>query len=324
MKLHKSYKHTYRSVLNEPIWTLRLFWIGLTKFLVRGAKLSFLLAIIAGIGWGVHVGVQRAFYDNPDFNLQTVDINPNQAVDDMDFTRITGIQPHTNLFKINVKAVTKQLVSLPDVADAHVERRLPGTLLVRVSARVPRAWLACPAAGLPAERKVGAMLVDFNDIAYPCSARQLEAAAKLLIIVLPAKDNTRIAVGEKIRHPELQRCIRLLTAIRDSDPEALLGIDSIKQVNAWSLALTTRSGTVATFGLGDHARQVSNLRAALNHAAHKGYAIATINMIPKENIPVTVSNKPPPPRAVPVATSAAQEPRQGRRSADLKPKKNQE
>jgi hypothetical protein len=312
------------NVLHVRVWSPRLFCFGFLKCLYRFTKLACVLAVLGGLGWAVHQGIQRAFYDNPDFRLQAVDLNPNQAIDELDFVRISGIDLRANLFRLDLKAITASLTRLPEIAEARVERRLPGTLMVRVTARTPLAWVACPQAGIPATRKVGAMLVDFHNIAYPCRARQLETASKLPIIVLPARDNEAIVAGRKILQPELQRCVRLLTSTSEGEPESRDWIDSIKQANAWSFDLTTVGGTVATFGLGDHARQVSNLRAALRHAENKGYSIATINLIPKENVPVTVSSGEPPPKAIPVADPPKKTIRQDRRSRDLKTLLNRE
>lgn len=331
---NKSRNCARNNVLHARVWSSRLLRIGIFKFLFRCIKPAGILAILGGLGWGVQQGLQRAFYDNPDFRLQAVDLNPNSAIDELDFVRITGIDLQANLFRLDRRAIARCLTTLPEIAEAQVERRLPGTLVVRVTARAPRAWIACPDAGMPAARQAGAMLVDCHDIAYPCPARQLEAAAGLPVIVLPARAKEPIGVGKKILQPELQRCLRLLVSSTDGDPESPHWIDSIKQANAWSLTLTTREGTVATVGLGDHARQLSNLRAALKHAANKGYGIATINLIPKENIPVTVTGtgagpgaaatEAAPPKAILVAEPIPPASSRDRHARDLKDILNRE
>ena len=327
-------RHTNRSrncarnnVLHARVWSPRLLRIGIFKFLFRSFVPLCVLLGLGGLGWGVKLGLQRGLYDNPDFRLQAVDLNPNPAIDELDFVRASGINLRANLFRLDLKAIAKSLTDMPEIADASVERRLPNTLVVRVSARTPLAWIACPDAGIPVGRKVGAMLVDAHNMAYPCPARQLEAASPLPIIVLPSRAKEPVVMGGKIVQPELQRCLRLLTNCSDGDPEASRWVDSVKQVNAWSLALTTRAGTVATLGLGDHVRQLSNLRAALKHAADKGYTIATINLIPKENVPITVvggASAAPPPRAIPVDEPTPQVSRPDRHSRDLKSLLNRE
>ena len=285
---NKSRNAARHNVLHAQVWSTRIVRIAFFKVLFRSFKPLCLVTLLAAAALGIRQGIRWALYDNPDFRLQAVDLNPNPAIDELDFAKITGINLRANLFRLDREALTKCLTSLPQLADAQVQRQLPGTLVVRVTARSPRAWIACPAAGLPATRSAGAMLVDDQDIAYPCPPRQLETAASLPIIVLPARDKQPIASGKKIFQPELQRCLRLLTSA--SDPDTPHWIDSIQQANAWSLCLTTSGGTVATLGLSDHARQVANLRAALRHAEIKGYAMATINLIPKENVPITIAS----------------------------------
>jgi cell division septal protein FtsQ len=330
-KSNKSRNGARNNVLHARVWSTRMLRIGIFKFLFRCAVPVCVLALLGALGWGIQQGLQRGLYNNPDFRLQVVDLNPNPAIDELDFIKITGIDLRANLFRLDLPAITARLTSQPEIAAATVERRLPATLVVRVTARTPLAWIACQDAGSPAVRKAGAMLVDGHNVAYPCPPRQLEVADPLPIIVLPARDKEPIAMGKPIQQPELQRCLRLLATCGEGDPEAPRWIDSIKQANAWSLALTTREGTVATLGLGDHARQIANLRAALKHATNKGYTIATINLIPKENVPVTVvgttavadtagttDSEAPPPRAIPVAEPTPLTNRQDRHARDLK------
>ena len=138
------------------------------------------------------------------------------------------------------------------------------------------------------------MLVDHDGVAYPCpplpgGIRRQPADHRIARV----QAEHPIQAGAKIRHPELEHCLLLLDAAREADPDAMQWIESIRQVNDWSLLLVTRQGTAATFGLGDHARQMESLRAALDHAGEKGYLIDTINLIPKYNIPITLRDEAP-------------------------------
>jgi hypothetical protein len=161
------------------------------------------------------------------------------------------------------------------------------------------------------------MLVDAGGIAYPCPELQLESAKDLPSIQLPNSSINPIVAGKRVAHPELAHCFRLLDSACEADSNALQWIESVKQVNEWSLLLVTRDGTSATFALGDHARQIANLRAAMDHSGQKGYAIDTINLIPKRNIPITLRDEAPPEKAAPVAKPNAKEAREGRRAKDL-------
>lgn len=289
----------HRNVLEVRVMSPRIAWFGCLRLLGMLAKLACLAAVLTGIGWGVWRGIQYAFYQNPDFSLRVIDLNPNPVIDEPGLVEFLGIDltADPSLFVIDAGEASAKLMRLPAVTDAKVERHLPGTLMVRISARTPKAWLRCGERTTD-PRVAGGMLVDHTGVAYPCPDLQLDEASALPVIELT---DASPASGQKVENPALDHCLRLLDAARAADPEGVRWIESIRQANEWSLELATRQGTRATFGLGDHERQMQNLRAALDHAAGKGYIIETINLIPKYNIPITVRGETGPPRAIVVA-----------------------
>ncbi len=304
-----------RNVLEVRVMSPRIAWFGFLRFFGMLAKLACLAAVLTGIGWGVWRGIEYAFYQNPDFSLKVIDLNSNPVIDEVGLVDVLEIDltADPSLFAINAGDAREKLLELPAITDARVERHLPGTLMVRIAARTPKAWLRC--GEKPADPRVaGGLLVDHHGIAYPCPELQLEEAVALPVIDLA--DSTP-AIGRKVDNPSLDHCLRLLDAARAADPEAVRWIESIRQANEWSLELVTRQGTRATFGLGDHARQMQSLRDALDHAAEKGYVIATINLIPKYNIPITVRGESTPPRAVVVSPPPSPGDGQSRRERDL-------
>jgi hypothetical protein len=293
-------------VLEVRVLSPRIAWFSFLKILGKLTKLACILAVITGIGWSVWQGIQRAFYENPDFRLQLIDLNTNPVIDEVGVVEAAGIDLTASLFEIDVTAVAEKLKALPAIADARAERHLPGKLLVRVTPRLPQAWISTPESGLPSGRQAGAMLVDTSGIAYPCPEMQVESAAGLPIIHLPLSAAQPIIPGAPVKHPQLTHCLRLLNSASTADSHSIAWIESIEQVNSWSLRIITRDGTSATFGLGDHVRQIQSLRAAMDHSSQKGYSIQTINLIPKQNIPITLRDESqPPPRAVPVSEPAS-------------------
>ena len=304
-------------VLEVRVMSPRIAWLGFLSCAGKLVKLACILAVTTGIGWGVWQGIQRAFYKNPDFRLQVIDLNANPVIDEAGIAEAAGIDLTASLFDIDVEMVTAKLKALPAIADARAERHLPGTLMVRVVPRSPRAWVSCPEAGLSEVRRAGAMLVGQDGVAYPCPELQLESAMKLPTIQLPVSEKSPVTAGRHLDHPELAHCFRLLDSARDADPEAVHWIESVQQVNEWSLQLVTRQGTAAIFGLGDHERQIRSLRAAMDHSSQKGYSISTINLIPKRNIPITLRDEAAAPRAIPVPEPGPAEIRENRRARDL-------
>lgn len=313
----KVHRRTHGKILEVRVMSPRIAWFGCLKFFGGLTKLTCVLAALAALGWGIWQGVHRAFYDNPDFRLQVIDLNENSAIDLTGLVETAGIDLSASLFHLDVDAIAAALAGLPEISSAHAERHLPGTLVVRVAAREPRAWVACPEAGFPAGREIGNLLVDDEGIAYRCPPLQFESAARLPIIHLTASDETPIIPGKKLRHPELQHGFRLLDAACRAEPDAIRWIESIEKTKEWALTLRTRGGTSAVFGTGDHDRQVTNLRAALDHASRQGYTIETINLLPKENVPITIRDAQEPPRAILVPEPGPEEILQDRRTRDL-------
>ena len=300
----KPRRRTRPQVLEVRVMSPRIAWFGFLQFATRTTKLALATAAVAAIGWGVWQGIQHAFHKNPDFRLQVIDLNPNPAIDEVGLAEATGIDLTASLFDIDVEKIATTLKSLPEIADASAERHLPGKLVVRVVARTPRTWISSEGGR--------ALLVDAGGFAYPCPPLQEESAKELPTIELPVSAEHPIVPGRRVTHPELARAFRLLDSACQADPQAPRWIESISQINEWSLRLVTREGTAATFGLGDHGRQMRNLRAAMDHSSQKGYAIDTINLIPKHNIPITLRGEPAaPPKAVPVPAG------KDRRSRDL-------
>ncbi|MBC8128132.1 MAG: FtsQ-type POTRA domain-containing protein [Gloeobacteraceae cyanobacterium ES-bin-144] len=319
LKTTKHRRHTKQNILQVRVMSPRIAWFRFLKITGTLAKIACVLAVITGIGYGIWRGIEHAFYKNPDFRLQVIDLNTNSAIDALGVTTMAGIDLTKNpsLFEVDVKKVAETLRKMPSISEARVERHLPGTLVVRVIPRFPKAWISHPGSNPSDVRKAGSMLVDGNAVAYPCSETQLESAVTLPIIELPALAEQAIKAGEKIQCPELDYCFLLLDSAHEADPDASRWIESMRQANDWSLLLVTRQGTSATFALGDHDRQMERLRAALDHAADKGYNIDTINLIPKYNIPITLRGEAPAPKAIPVPAASTADDSTNRRNQDL-------
>jgi hypothetical protein len=297
-----SRRHSRQNVLQVRVMTPRIAWLGFLGFFGSLTKLACVVAILAALGWGVWRGMQVAFYRNPDFRLQVIDLNANPVIDELRVASVIGIDLTSNpsLFDVDVSNATEQLKALPEITDAKLERHLPDTLVVRVTPRVPKAWIRCVEAGISEVRKTGGLLVDQDGVAYQCPESQINSTLRLPVIDLPATEDAKPAAGKRIEQPELGYALALIKAICEVDAGGMQWIDSIRQANKWSLELVTRDGTTALFGLGDHRRQIENLRAALAHAGSRGYVIDSINLIPKYNTPITIRSETKPPKAIPV------------------------
>lgn len=314
-KTTRSHRRKHMQVLEVRVTSPRILWFGFLRGCFRFSKIAIVVGILALAGFGIWRGVQQTFHKNPEFRLSMIDLNENPVLDGIEFAQVAGIDL-TNppvLFDVDVRRAREILASYPGIASASVERHLPGKLVVRVVPRVAKAWISWSAGGFPGEPRTSAgYLIDSTGMPFPCPPTMLESAKELPVLKLAAAPETLAAPGTPVTGAEIERCFRLLDSAIRADADAPGRIDSIRQANAWSMELVTRDGVAATFSLGDHDQQIARFRAAQDHAGAKGMHLATINLIPKHNIPFTLRGDAP--VAIPVSAAA---PAPSRRDRDV-------
>jgi len=320
LRTSKTRRHRHHvKVLKAEVMSPRIAWFSFLHYLRALGKFCLILGVLLAAGYGIRSAVQHTFHRNPDFQLKAINLNSNDALDEAGLVEALRIDLAANIFDFDVDAMEEKLMERHEISSARVERKLPGTLDFRITTRKPAAWIACPADGFPATRDVGSLLVDHDGFAYRCPPGQAEAAHDLPILALSGNSDHPVRAGGIVSHPQYERTLRLLSAVVSECPEELPMVDSISQASPWALNLVTRGGTVATFGLGDHARQLGYLRDALDHARRQGYDIESINLIPKRNVPITVGADAAPPRAIPVdPDSLGEAPASNSRTEDLR------
>jgi hypothetical protein len=316
----RHHRTTRQNVLHLRVVSPRIVWFGFLRYTGGLFKFAALLVVLGGLGWAAWRGIEHVFYQNPDFRLKVIDLNPNPVIDELDVAEIANIDlsQSPSLFQIDVSQALQKIKALPAITEAKVERHPPDTLVVRVTPRTPRAWITISEIS-DDTRRAHSLLVDTLGVAYPCPVNQLESAIMLPIIQLDADPAHEVLPGKPVTHPSFRYCISLLDAAREADQQSPEWINSIHQANKWSLVLTTRNEIQATFSLGDHAQQMERLRASLDHASEKGLAIGAINLIPKHNVPVTLRTDMPvaAPRAIPVVIEEELPVADSRRTRDL-------
>jgi len=314
----KARRHRHHvKVLQSDVMSPRIAWISFLGVLRRLTKVAVGIGLLLAAAYGIREAVEHTFHRNPDFRLKAIKLNPNDVLDEGDLVTLLKIDLSANIFDFDIEGLERELLEMPAISAAKVERNLPGTLVFSITTRKPMAWIACPEEGFPAERKANSLLVDHNGFPYPCPSGQADVSQDLPILVLAPDAGHPIRPGTTLDHPEYRHCLKLLKAVIAQYPGELELVDEISQVNKWSLSMKTRSGTVAAFGLGDHKRQLDNLGHAFEHSRKKSYRIETINLIPRRNVPITVSGDDAPPRAIPVSEETAAGTPADQRTEDL-------
>lgn len=291
----------------DSVRSIRILWFETANWLKKLFKLALIAGAMAAVVWGIGIALRRAFLENEDFRISLVDLNENPVMDEMRLIELGGIDLNESIFSIDVSELEQMLIGLPELAVADVERELPGTLRVRARARVPVAWIEVPAHDVRGRDPGSGLLVDPNGVLFPCLGEMAGAAAELPVIVIRNPAQPEPLAGDFCESPELLQGLAMLRMAREIPGMEKVGIARIEKANEWSILVGTRGGTEAKLGLSDHERQFADLVKACEHAESKGYRIATIDLIPERNIPITLGSAPPP-RAVPVVEPDAEPP----------------
>jgi hypothetical protein len=203
-----------------------------------------------------------------------------------DFVRVTGVDPAGSVFSVTLSAVRKKLEEYPSILDVDVSRRLPGTLRIEVKEREPVAWIECRALDIHARDTERGMLVDEGGVVFPCDPWWAEAAEGLpVVVVLEAKRGDFVS-GKRIRHREAERALHLVRLSRRMLEDEEWGLAVVGVQNDISLKAATTRGTVVTFGMYEHKRQMADLMALERHSRRTAQFMKRVNLIPERNIPV--------------------------------------
>lgn len=274
--------------VNSP----RILFCDAVKLSGRLFKFLMIALVVVAIGVVGRIGYQKFFIDNQDFALKEMSFETENGGEPRFLTRArvieaTAIEESGSIFAFDVDEIEAQLLALPEISSASVNRRLPGTLKIKVTERIPVAWLACPARGIE-ERNIGnGLLVDESGIAFPCATASLASyAANLPVVFAGELPEGAIVESQKINHEglkyALEFAIKADISLSGSDlPDWVMVKDEI------TLEMRTVGGTRCTVSYFEQDSQIERLKNLSRHARDSGRQLATINLIPKRFVPVT-------------------------------------
>lgn len=296
MSLFKRRKKTTRSPrmprrngdlqkLHIKVSSPRIVMLQVFSGLGKAMKLATVLALLGLVVWGGYRGLNHLFLGNEKYKLQVIDLQTNGKLDHARLVKIAGIDLNGSIFAVNAEEVRNKLRALPEVVDCQVERRLPGTLKVAVTERVPVVWLECEQLGYPG-RKNGGVLADADGITFPCAGNFWNAYRDLPVIVAGRAQPDAFVHGSKMKHPEVMRALHLVRCFETGKVRSQWQPERVILVNDYSLEAVCNDGTRAVFGMYDHERQLGDFVTICEHSLKTGRTVRHINLIPKKNIPV--------------------------------------
>ncbi|HHW09429.1 MAG TPA: FtsQ-type POTRA domain-containing protein [Firmicutes bacterium] len=191
------------------------------------AERSFSLALcLFAVVLALHVFLQSSF-----FRLEHLVIEGTDDLSAGDFLALTGVEYGQNLYDMNLPELEERVKELPFVLSVHIQRRLPGSLKVSVTERLPVA--AVVAGG-------HFWLVDKEGhVIGP------KAPTESFLVVTGPDIPSRLEPGEVIDSPALRTAFTLAGEL----PAHLqLELAEIQCAAGGGLYLLTRDGVMVRFG----------------------------------------------------------------------------
>lgn len=274
----------------------RVMWCRTKAGTWRAAKWLVLLAIL---GVGVVVGkstLQKVFLDSEEFALKRVELWQWEGeempclVDHARLAEVTGLDPRASIFAFQLGEVEEQLAALPEVKRVRATRRLPDVLRIRIEEREPVAWVESPRQRIVGRNYDRGMLVDDEGYCFLPSRAMMEVVNDLPVITTGDRGKEDFVSGKKVEGREFLRALELVKLSKRYLAEAGWSLPAVGLRNDFSLMAKTHTGTVVTFGLYEHERQLEDLLLILEHARKTSRGVERVNLIPERNIPVVFAH----------------------------------
>ena len=269
------------------------------KIFLYVAEGLLLVGLVAFTWFGIRTLVNMLILENDQYQVRVVEVNTDGVMSREEALEKTGLREGLNIFSLNLDSAQRALASIPEVKEARVERILPDTVTIAIEARRPVAWVAPRDTGVDPSTMEMASLVDADGVMMKASAADSSVTRLPVVYGVPTE---QWRLGDRIDLPELQAALELFSRAGErANPEVPLRAADITK--GWCITAWSDPQTRYTFGLEEIPAQLDRLQMILLHVGQTSRKIASANLMPERNTPVTFQDDPAP-AAEPVVRKA--------------------
>jgi len=245
--------------------------------LVMGLALVLFLSVHAQEVWSSAVRANPA-YAVGEFQFQT-----NGAISPEVAARVAGLHHNMHVLDIDLEDVRQRLEMLPKVRKVKVERRLPGRLVVELEERLPVAWLTGSAAGYTLAQQVA---LDAGGMVIPCDEMH---RSYVNLPEIEAHEGVVAVIGQTVKSIEVLRAIELLDLMKGRQWHEPRAVRKIEVPGTWSVTAVVRPQGRYVFPVEGNSLSLclDRLQAVLHATMREGREVATVDLQPARNVPVT-------------------------------------
>src|SRR3989440_1991252 len=248
------------------------------------SKVILTAVIVAADYLGVREAARRLFFDNPDFQLKTIELQTDGTLQREQVLKAADLREGENIFTVNLAEVQDRIQELPQADEVQVVRKLPGEIDIRVVERKPVAWIT-------SEKEISDPFT--SDAAFLVDARGVLMKQKKLLpeylglpLILGCSSES-LEAGKIVESPEAKTALELLRLSARSFMQTRFQIREIDVSKGYCLFVTDKNHSKVTFGFDNLDLELQRLELFLVYSddAHRG--IPTVNFVRQRNIPVT-------------------------------------
>jgi cell division septal protein FtsQ len=244
------------------------------------AAAAFIFTIVVG----VYRGIDHFLFESPRFRVNEISYQTDGNLAKERLLDCLELRTGENILRLDLEEMRgKILAGLPRVREVNIVRDIPDRLSFDIKERFAVAWLGNTARLQEPQRCRGGLLVGSDGVVICCDI--LEPGFIELPVIFPERQ-VSIPPGSEIESVELLKGLEIVLVLADIFKTSPVKLQSLRVASAYSLVGYLNTGTEIIFGLEDISRQISNLEVLLDEATRRGEALATVNLLPKKNIPV--------------------------------------
>ena len=168
--------------------------------------------------------------------IKQIKIDGNRIVGENEILQLTQIQMNALLYKVDLTAIQRNVMSHHYIKDAVVERNLPNSIHIQVVERVPIAMLNRPET----------MYLDENGIVLP---RSISHRLFDLPIISGISASEPLVLGSTIKQPDVIETLQLLATMKIVNRPMYHNISEIQVRNGGDIVVyLTEGGVPIIFG----------------------------------------------------------------------------
>ncbi len=254
------------------------------RILVALAKVALVVAICAGLYYGVRTGLSRFFFENPDYRLSTIAIQTDGTLQRDQVLMTAALEEGRNIFSVNLAQVQERLQQLPQVDEAQVERKMPNEIDIHITERKPIAWITSEKAVADPFASDAAFLVDARGILM----KEKKLLTDYLALPLITGCTTEALVpGKTVESFEAKAALELLRLTTTSFMQTRFQILEVDLSKGYCLAVKDKNHTQVLFSFEHLDAQMQRLEQFLVYSDDHQHPIESVNLLVARNIPVT-------------------------------------